>query len=104
MKEESVKAWQPLTFGGIARYGQDWVGRLFFACLIVSILTASVVAWTTTRAWFPVFEESITRMPPGTEIRGGKLTAPQTVRLSENLFLSLRLDSTGEPAPVTLSD
>ena len=101
---EPVKAWQPLTFGGVARYGHDWVGKLFFACLIVSILTASVVVWTAARAWLPVIEESITRLPQGAEIRGGKLTAPQPVQLAENLFLALRLDPIGESTPPSLAD
>lgn len=104
MKEEPVKAWQPLTFGGVARYGHDWVGKLFFACLVVSILTASVVVWSATRAWLPVIEESITRLPQGAEIRGGKLTAPQPIHLAENPFLALRLDPLGEATPPALAD
>jgi hypothetical protein len=101
---EPGKAWQPLTFGGVARYGHDWVGKLFFACLIVSILTASVVVWTAARAWLPVIEESITRLPQGAEIRGGKLTAPQPIQLAENPFLALRLDPVGEVTPPALAD
>lgn len=104
MKIEPVKAWQPFTFGGVARYGYDWVGRLLFACLIVSILTASVVLWAVNRAWFPVIEDAIAHLPPGTEIRGGKLTAPATTKLAENLYLSISLDPTGEGAPTSLAD
>jgi hypothetical protein len=104
MNDQPAKAWQPLTFGGVAQYGRNWVGRLFFSCLIVSILTASAVVWTVSRAWFPVIEEAVTHLPPGTEIRGGKLTGPQASRLAENLFLSIRIDPVGEPAPPSLSD
>ncbi|HUS37479.1 MAG TPA: hypothetical protein VM680_19180 [Verrucomicrobiae bacterium] len=104
MKEEPLKAWQPLTFGGVARYGHDWVGKLFFACLVISILTASVVVWTATRTWLPVIEDAITRLPQGAEIRGGKLTAPQPVQLAENPFLALRLDPLGEATPPSLAD
>lgn len=102
--KEPVKAWQPLTFGGVARYGHDWVGRIFFACLVVSILTGSTVIWAVTRTWFPVIEEAITRLPIGAVIRGGRLTAPQPVQLAENLFLALRLDPVGEGAPPSLAD
>jgi hypothetical protein len=104
MIDSSAKAWQPLTFGGIARYAHDWLGRLLFACLIVSILTASVVVWTTSRAWFPVIEQSIARLPTGAEIRGGRLTAPQPVNLAENLFLALGLDPIGQTTPPSLAD
>jgi len=104
MKPERVKAWQPLTFGGVTRYGGDWVGRLFFACFIVSIFTASVILWAATRAWFPPIEEAIAHLPAGAEIRGGKLTAPEPVRLAENLFISLSLDPLGEGTPPSLAD
>jgi hypothetical protein len=104
MNEEPVKAWQPLTFGGVARYGQDWVGRVFFAAIVVAILSASTVVWTASRAWFPVIGEAIAKLPAGAEIRGGKLTAPQAIGLAENLFLSFRLDPQGEGAPASLAD
>lgn len=104
MNQEPVKAWQPLTFGGVARYGHAWVGRVFFACLIVSIFAASVVVWTASRSWLPVFEQAITRLPPGSEIRGGRLNAPQPIQLAENLFLALSLDPVGEGMPPSLAD
>jgi len=100
----SNKAWQPLTFGGVASYGHDWVGRLLFACLIVAVLTASVVLWTVSRAWFPVVEQAIGNLPAGAEIRSGKLTAPTPVRLAENLFLSISLDPIGEVTSPSLAD
>lgn len=104
MKQEPIKAWQPLTFGGVARYGFDWVGKLLFACFIVSLLTASVVFWAVNRAWFPVIEEAIAHLPAGAEIRGGRLTAPGPVRLAENLFLSISLDPVDEAAAPSLAD
>src|SRR3954470_9384625 len=104
MNDEPVKAWQPLTFGGVARYGRDWLGRLLFACLVVAILTASTILWTISRAWFPVGEQAISRLPTGAEIRGGKLTAPQPILLAENLFLSFRLDPVGEGVPASPAD
>jgi hypothetical protein len=104
MKDEPLKAWQPLTFGGVARYGHDWLGKLLFACFIVSILTASVVVWAASSAWFPVVEEAIAHLPPGAEIRGGRLAAPAPVSLAENLFLSISLDPVGEITPPSLAD
>jgi hypothetical protein len=104
MNDQPEKAWQPLTFGGVARYGHDWVGRLFFACLVLSILDAAVVVWTASRTWAPAIEQAIANLPAGAEIRGGKLTAPQAVRLAENPFLSFRLDPRGEGAPASLGD
>lgn len=104
MNSERVNAWQPLTFGGVARYGHDWLGRLLFACLVVAILTASAVLWTLSRAWMPIIEEAVSHLPNGAEIRGGKLTAPQPVALAENIFLSFNLDPVGEAMPASLSD
>jgi hypothetical protein len=104
MNEEPVKAWQPLTFGGVARYGHDWLGRLLFAGLVVAILTASTILWAISRVWLPTFEEAIARVPNGVEIRGGKLTAPQPINLAETVFLSFSLDPVGENPPASLSD
>lgn len=104
MKEEPAKAWQPFTFGGVARYGHDSIGRLLFACLVMAVLTAAVVLWTVSRAWLPAIEEAITRLPQGAELRAGKLTAPQPLQLAETLFLSVRLDPRGEGIPPSLAD
>jgi hypothetical protein len=93
MKAEPVKAWQPLTFGGVARYAHDWLGRLVVTCLIVSLCTAAAVLWTVRRAWFPVIEQAIQNLPNGTEIRGGRLRAPESKRLAENSFLAIALES-----------
>ena len=96
MKGEPFRAWQPLTFGGIAQYAHDWIGRLFFTGVIVSLLATAAVLFTVRRAWIPVIEESIAQLPPGAEIRGGRFTAPQPIRLAENSFLSIRFDPRSE--------
>jgi hypothetical protein len=92
MKGEPFRAWQPLTFGGIARYAHDWIGRLFITGLIVSILVTAAVIFTVRRAWIPVIEQSIAPLPQGAEIRGGRFKAPEAKKLAENSFLSIRFD------------
>lgn len=93
MNDEPINAWQPLTFGGVARYAHDWVGKLFVTCLIISVLVAAAVVWTARRAWEPVVKEAIRRLPQGAELRGGKVRSPaaETLRLAESSFLSIQL-------------
>jgi hypothetical protein len=92
MKGEPFRAWQPLTFGGVARFGHDWIGRLFIIGAIASLLATAAAIFTARRAWLPVIEQSIEQLPQGAEIRGGRFQAPQSARLAENSFLSIRFD------------
>jgi len=104
MKAEPTRAWQPLTFGGVACYGQDWVGRLFATCFIFSLIVAASVLWTARRTWAPVIDEAIARLPAGAEIRDGHLQAQLPMRLAENRFLSIQLEPRGDIAPRGSSD
>lgn len=95
--KERTKAWQPLTFGGVARYAHDWLGKLFVTCLTVAIFVAVTVVWTIQRTWEPVVRGAISRLPDGSaEIKGGRLLARESVRLAENSFLSIALEPAGE--------
>lgn len=104
MKAETVKAWQPLTFGGVARYAQDWIGRLIVTWIIVAVIVAGAVVWTVHRAWAPVIDKAISQLPAATEIRGGRLMGPQAVRLAENPFLSIAIDPRGDSNVPAASD
>ena len=104
MKAESIKAWQPLTFGGVARYAQDWIGRLIVTWIIVAIIVAGAVVWTAHRAWLPIIGRAISQLPAASEIRGGRLTSPQMVRLAESPFLSIAIDPRGDSSVLASSD
>src|SRR3954468_19461459 len=101
MSEAPAKAWQPFTFGGVARFGHNWLGRLLLACFIVSIFTAAVVVLMASRAWAPGGDEAIRKIPAAAEIRGGRLTSPQSLRLAENSYLSLWIQGPETIAPVS---
>src|SRR3954469_20970193 len=103
MTEERPKAWQPFTFGGVARYGHDALGKLFVTCLFMALLTATIVTWTMSRTWAPVIEEAITRLP-NAEIRSGKFTTPESLRLAENAYLSLWFETADEVSRTSGAD
>jgi hypothetical protein len=92
---QPFRAWQPLTFGGVARYAFDWIGRLFVTALIVSIIVTATVLFTVRRAWVPVLERAIAAAPAGAEIRSGHFTAPETLRIEDSPYLSIRFDPNG---------
>jgi len=88
---EMVRAWQPLTFGGVAALAQASTGRLF----LVGLVVAGVMALATTRTWYvawvPVIEAAIKLLPDRSEIRNGQLVWPgrRPVRLADNSFLAI---------------
>jgi hypothetical protein len=103
MRTQSERAWQPLTFGGVARYAHDWIGRLFVSGVIVSIIATAAIILTFHRAFIPVIDVSVAELPKDAQIRGGLFNIPQPMRLGENSFLSIRLDPEGA-SPRSTSD
>ncbi len=104
MKEEPIHAWQPLTFGGVARYAHDWIGKLFLTCLIVSLLVAGAVVWTATRVWVPTIDSAIQNLPAGVELSGGRLRFVQAARLAESRFLAIHLGPAAGYGPASSAD
>lgn len=104
MKPEPARAWQPLTFGGVARYAHDGIGRLFITGIVISIVCVAAVMATVRNAWQPVIDEAIAKLPTGAEVRAGRLAAPQVTSLGGNKYLSLALDPTGEANPSSTAD
>lgn len=97
-------AWQPLTFGGVARYAHNWLGRLFLTGVLVSVIATAAVVLTARSAWIPMIDLAVTQLPPGAEIRGGRFSSPEARRLAENSFLSFRLDPLAEGAAPSTAD
>ncbi|MBT3842134.1 MAG: hypothetical protein HOF61_08130, partial [Verrucomicrobia bacterium] len=64
------EAWQPLTFGGVARFAVASRWRLLAVELVFAFLVAATVVWFVQQAWLPVIDEAIKQMPPTGEIRG----------------------------------
>ena len=65
-----------LTIGGVARLavGSSW--RLFRVQLMYAFFVAGVFVWFVNRAWVPVIDESIKKMPQNGEIYHGNLNWP----------------------------
>ncbi len=70
------EAWQPLTFGGVARFAVASRLRLLTAELVFALMVATTAVWFVQQAWVPVIDKSIREMPPTGEIRGGRLAWP----------------------------
>lgn len=103
-EQAPARAWQPLTFGGVARYAHDWLGRLLATLLFFAAFAAGVVVFVANRAWTPVIEAAIEKLPPTAEIRAGRLTAPAPLLLAESPFLSVRLNPENAPSPSSPAD
>ncbi len=87
-------AWQPITFGGIARFAHAPRGRLLLVQLLCALLAAAAVLWVLQRTWVPVVAAAIKELPAQGEIRGRKLSwlGPDPARLADNRFLAIAVD------------
>ncbi|MEE2948286.1 MAG: hypothetical protein VX392_08195, partial [Verrucomicrobiota bacterium] len=84
------EAWQPLTFGGVARFAVTSRWRLLTVELIFAVLVAATVVWFVKQAWVPVIEKSIQHMPLTGEIRVGRLAWPsEAVVQQEGPFMRI---------------
>lgn len=84
MAEDRPKeAWQPLTFGGVARFAVASRWRLLVVELFFALMVAATVVWFVQQAWAPVIDKTIRQMPPTGEIRGGRLAWPSGAVLQQ---------------------
>jgi len=84
------EAWQPLTFGGVARFAVASRWRLLGVELFFAFLVAATAVWFVQQAWVPVIEKAIQQMPLTGEIRGGRLAWPsEAVLLQEGPFMRI---------------
>src|SRR5262245_9549622 len=93
-----LRAWQPLTFGGVAGFADGSLSRLWLVQLITALLVAGSVIWFLVAGWFPFVEQAIGSLPDQAAIRGRQLEwsvrAPREA-LAENQFLSIRVEPEG---------
>ena len=94
--EKTQVAWQPLTPQGVAAFARGPLRRLFLVQLIFALLAAATAVWSLHHAWFPVFEQAISQLPPQGQIRFSKLDwrGDSPARLAENPLLAFSVDLT----------
>jgi hypothetical protein len=87
-------AWQPLTARGVAAFASAALGRLLVVQFVVALLAAGTVVWFLHRAWFPVVDEAIGRLPEHGEISSGRLDwrGDSPALLAEGRFLAFAVD------------
>jgi hypothetical protein len=82
-EDRPKEAWQPLTFGGVARFAVASRWRLLVVELFFALMVAATVVWFVQQAWVPVIDKTIGQMPPTGEIRGGRLAWPSGAVLQQ---------------------
>jgi hypothetical protein len=90
----SSTPWQPITFGGVARFARAPFMRLFLVQFIAALLVAASVVCFLAVAWFPVAQTAIAHLPEKAALRRGQLewAGPSPSRLAEATFLSIVVD------------
>jgi len=87
-------AWQPLTFGGVARFARAGIGRIYLFQLLFAALCGGVCIWFFATAWAPVVDEAIRQLPDQGVMNRGVLEwkGRSPVRLAGSANLSLGVD------------
>ena len=79
--DRSTEAWQPFTIGGVARFAVSSRWRLLGVQCLFALAVAGVAVWFVNRAWMPVIDEAIDRMPQTGAISDGRLAWPSGATL-----------------------
>jgi len=89
-------AWQPFTFGGVARFARAPVVRLAVAQLVAALFSTVVLLSWLNQAIFPTLSVAVSRLPPAARIAGGYLewpaAGPFLLATSRHLSLGVETD------------
>jgi hypothetical protein len=83
------RAWQPLTFGGVAAFASARLGPLLTAELAAAMMIAASTVWFFHRAYCPVILQAIQKMPETARVAAGKLQGVPETLMAESRFLAI---------------
>jgi len=91
---DSVPAWQPMTFRGVAKFAESSYGRLLVVQMVVALVSAISVVCFVRAAWEPVFSAAARELPDQGRIQDARLVwgGESPRRLAESRFLSIVVD------------
>jgi len=101
--EEPV-AWNPLTPGGVASFANAPLGQLLQTQGAIAFLTWLVFMFYLSQSWSPAVDQTIERIPIGSQLSGGRLHLPGSpqFKLSDNRFVGIT--RTSRDAPDSIAD
>jgi hypothetical protein len=93
-KPREPQAWQPLTFGGVARFARAHIGRIYLMQILFAVISGGVCIWFFATAWAPVVEEAIRQLPDQGALNQGVLEwkGHSPVRLAGSAHVSVSVD------------
>jgi hypothetical protein len=93
-KPREPQAWQPLTFGGVARFARAHFGRIYLFQILFAIISGGVCLWFFATAWAPVVEAAIQQLPDQGALHQGVLDwkGESPVRLAGSAHASISVD------------
>lgn len=100
------RAWQPLTWTGVAAFSQSSLTRLLVVQTLVALLAAGVMLWFLATGWFPAIRQAIRRLPETGAIENQELISPRVTGapLVQNRLLAIVVSTTEDPSPSLASD
>ena len=102
----SAPAWQPFTFGGVARFAYASAGRLVAICTMVALVCCVTLVTFVNKSYVPVLDEAITALPGEARLQDGYLHWPGLAhsKLAANQFLSILANPAGDVLPREAAD
>lgn len=93
-KPGEPEAWQPLTFGGVARFARARIGRIYLLQILFAVISGGVCLWYFATAWAPVVNEAIRQLPDQGALNQGVLEwkGSSPVRLAGSAHVSIAVD------------
>ncbi len=93
-KPDEPQAWQPLTFGGVARFARAHLARIYLMQILFAAISGGVCIWFFATAWSPVIGEAIRQLPEQGALNRGVLEwkGHFPVRLAASAHVSIAVD------------
>lgn len=94
-RQFDLGAWQPLTFGGIAKFAHAKTSRLAVVILLFASVNGAVLGWFLHSVWSPVITEAILELPDKGGIHNGVLDfafPPRILAHRPSLAIAMDLD------------
>ena len=94
------RAWQPITFRGVAAFAFASYNRLFWIQTAFAILCAAAIVWALCHAWTPVIRTAVRNLPQEAPVRSEQLIYPPSASpvLAESRHLAVLLKPEGGAA------
>ena len=86
-------AWQPFTFGGVAAFAGEKLGRLFLAQIVMAAIIAASFVWVLGHDYAPIVSKAVQSLTEEAVFKDGEIQGVPDRIVSESKFLSIAIET-----------